>query len=161
MEPLRKCQVAKQFKKEIAQDGSWTLTPCTDYPNCPYCPMALSNMSPQQLQQVFINLCQNHCFQLHSVWFIPYEWESVKVNVFTAPFQPRPLRLLLHCPAYLVLPSTFPRTTLIDTCNSITCTCSQFRTPIVSLSFGCFFCSPSSLNTSSPPLLTHHTTHTG
>ena len=57
MEPLRKCQQAKQFKKEFPLNGgnggngstadSWTYTPCLDYPSCPYCPMALSNMPPQ------------------------------------------------------------------------------------------------------------------
>ena len=58
MEPLRKCQQAKQFKKEFPPNAvnggngngnaadSWTYTPCLDYPSCPYCPMALSN-TPQ------------------------------------------------------------------------------------------------------------------
>jgi len=37
MEPLRKCQQAKQF----LVDGQGSFFPCVDYPNCPYCPMAL------------------------------------------------------------------------------------------------------------------------
>ena len=40
MEPLRKCQVAKQF----VPDGSTGLySPCTEYPNCPQCPMRLKD----------------------------------------------------------------------------------------------------------------------
>ena len=39
MEPLRKCQVAKQFYED-SQTGM--LYPCTDYPACPDCPMELS-----------------------------------------------------------------------------------------------------------------------
>eukprot|EP01038_Epipyxis_sp_PR26KG_P007289 gene7289-9931_t len=37
MEPLRKCQTAKQFIKD--EVGNYH--PCTDYPNCPFCPIAL------------------------------------------------------------------------------------------------------------------------
>ena len=56
MEPLRKCQQAKQFKKEFpvgngASNDSWTYTPCLDYPSCPYCPMALSTM-PNQVRLI-------------------------------------------------------------------------------------------------------------
>jgi vacuolar protein-sorting-associated protein 4 len=38
MEPLRKCQTAKQFS--LDQNGMYT--PCEEYPNCPHCPMQLS-----------------------------------------------------------------------------------------------------------------------
>eukprot|EP01035_Chromulina_nebulosa_P034016 gene34016-45588_t len=38
MEPLRKCQVAKQFVTD--QEGNYH--PCVEYPNCLYCPMALN-----------------------------------------------------------------------------------------------------------------------
>eukprot|EP00595_Chromulina_sp_UTEXLB2642_P001625 CAMPEP_0196764086 /NCGR_PEP_ID=MMETSP1095-20130614/5342_1 /TAXON_ID=96789 ORGANISM="Chromulina nebulosa, Strain UTEXLB2642" /NCGR_SAMPLE_ID=MMETSP1095 /ASSEMBLY_ACC=CAM_ASM_000446 /LENGTH=373 /DNA_ID=CAMNT_0042118713 /DNA_START=260 /DNA_END=1381 /DNA_ORIENTATION=- len=38
MEPLRRCQLARQF---IRVDGKYL--PCDEYPNCPYCPMELSN----------------------------------------------------------------------------------------------------------------------
>jgi len=45
MEPVRKCQVAKQFYED-AQTSM--LYPCTDYPACPDCPMQLSeNPLPQ------------------------------------------------------------------------------------------------------------------
>jgi vacuolar protein-sorting-associated protein 4 len=39
MEPLRKCQTARQFV--LLPDGNYT--PCVEYPNCPRCPMALSS----------------------------------------------------------------------------------------------------------------------
>ena len=42
MEPLRKCQQAKQFI--TTEDGM--LAPCEDYPNCPYCPIKLSSEGP-------------------------------------------------------------------------------------------------------------------
>lgn len=37
MEPLRKCQTAKQF----VYDAQGNCYPCEEYPNCPHCPMAL------------------------------------------------------------------------------------------------------------------------
>lgn len=37
MEPLRKCQYAKQF----VRDPAGNCYPCEDYPNCPHCPMSL------------------------------------------------------------------------------------------------------------------------
>eukprot|EP00550_Attheya_septentrionalis_P003090 CAMPEP_0198283348 /NCGR_PEP_ID=MMETSP1449-20131203/2971_1 /TAXON_ID=420275 /ORGANISM="Attheya septentrionalis, Strain CCMP2084" /LENGTH=449 /DNA_ID=CAMNT_0043979933 /DNA_START=112 /DNA_END=1461 /DNA_ORIENTATION=+ len=41
MEPLRRCQQAKQF----SQDGEF-LIPCAQYPNCPRCPPKLSTDKP-------------------------------------------------------------------------------------------------------------------
>ena len=38
MEPLRKCQQAKQF----LEDSQGNLHPCVEYPNCERCPMKLS-----------------------------------------------------------------------------------------------------------------------
>ena len=38
MEPLRKCQAAKQF----LPDSAGMLTPAEEYPNCPHCPMQLN-----------------------------------------------------------------------------------------------------------------------
>ena len=38
MMPLRKCQIARQYI--VKPDGFYV--PCEAYPNCPYCPMALS-----------------------------------------------------------------------------------------------------------------------
>jgi vacuolar protein-sorting-associated protein 4 len=43
MEPLRRCQQAKQFKPV----GEF-LMPCEEYPNCPYCPMKLSTDKPNK-----------------------------------------------------------------------------------------------------------------
>jgi vacuolar protein-sorting-associated protein 4 len=40
MEPLRKCQTAKQFYN----DPEGNFLPCEEYPNCPYCPMQLSTV---------------------------------------------------------------------------------------------------------------------
>ena len=42
MEPLRKCQFAKQF----VQDGQGMYHPCVDYPNCPSCPIMLYSPVP-------------------------------------------------------------------------------------------------------------------
>jgi hypothetical protein len=39
MEPLRKCQTARQF----ARTPDAMFLPCEDYPSCPYCPMQLSD----------------------------------------------------------------------------------------------------------------------
>uniref|UniRef100_A0A7S2F1P6 vesicle-fusing ATPase n=1 Tax=Octactis speculum TaxID=3111310 RepID=A0A7S2F1P6_9STRA len=44
MEPLRVCQHAKQFREEIV-DGKDMLTPCIEYPSCPWCPINLSTNS--------------------------------------------------------------------------------------------------------------------
>jgi vacuolar protein-sorting-associated protein 4 len=46
MEPLRKCQMAKQF----IRDASGNFHPCEDYPFCPRCPMILSTSTPQELE---------------------------------------------------------------------------------------------------------------
>mmetsp|Transcript_21695 Transcript_21695/g.43341 ORF Transcript_21695/g.43341 Transcript_21695/m.43341 type:complete len:455 (+) Transcript_21695:269-1633(+) len=45
MQPLRKCQQAKQFMP-IKVDGKDMLTPCTKYPNCPHCPPTLTSDPP-------------------------------------------------------------------------------------------------------------------
>ena len=44
MEPLRKCQMAKQFIPcGKLDDGRDFLSPCSKYPSCAYCPMSLHN----------------------------------------------------------------------------------------------------------------------
>jgi vacuolar protein-sorting-associated protein 4 len=53
MEPLRKCQAAKQFYP--TRNGM--LLPCEDYPNCPYCPIALSTNHPSTYQRVPCKRC--------------------------------------------------------------------------------------------------------
>lgn len=46
MEPLRKCQQAKQFQPDIEKPEFFT--PCEEYPNCPYCPINLSTCPIKQ-----------------------------------------------------------------------------------------------------------------
>ena len=48
MEPLRKCQQAKQFFEvaDLTEAGERMLTPCEVYPSCDRCPMALSTGPP-------------------------------------------------------------------------------------------------------------------
>eukprot|EP01039_Chlorochromonas_danica_P007407 gene7407-8193_t len=45
MEPLRKCQSAKQF----VIDPAGFFHPCVDYPHCPHCPMAVNEPVPGEL----------------------------------------------------------------------------------------------------------------
>ena len=40
MEPLRKCQVARQF---LLDEASGLYSPCSEYPNCSQCPMRLND----------------------------------------------------------------------------------------------------------------------
>jgi vacuolar protein-sorting-associated protein 4 len=47
MEPLRKCQTAKQFM--LTPTGFYI--PCENYPNCPHCPMNLSTSPVAEKQQ--------------------------------------------------------------------------------------------------------------
>lgn len=60
MEPLRKCQIAKQFIP--TEDGM--LAPCEEYPNCPFCPIKLTtdvtvfNSSSQSNSNSNSNQCQ-------------------------------------------------------------------------------------------------------
>ena len=48
MEPLRKCQTAKQFSLDPV---SRMYSPCEEYPNCPYCPMLLSDTNPEEAKR--------------------------------------------------------------------------------------------------------------
>lgn len=67
MEPLRKCQVAKQF----LSDAQGNLHPCEDYPNCPYCPLNLSDelasMNPQYKREVVCSHCKAVRMSLYDV----------------------------------------------------------------------------------------------
>jgi vacuolar protein-sorting-associated protein 4 len=53
MEPLRKCQSARQFYST----NKGLLLPCEDYPNCPYCPMALSTSDPNTYMKIPCKRC--------------------------------------------------------------------------------------------------------
>jgi vacuolar protein-sorting-associated protein 4 len=58
MEPLRVCQLAKQFVPAL-DNGKEMLTPSVKYPSCPRCPILLSSMTEPQKAQAK-NPCQ-HC----------------------------------------------------------------------------------------------------
>ena len=61
MEPLRKCQTAKQFV--VDQLGNYH--PCEDYPSCPRCPMQLSTFAAPQAAlalQVGVLFCLFVCW---------------------------------------------------------------------------------------------------
>lgn len=68
MEPLRKCQLAKQFVKDTV--GNYH--PCTEYPNCPKCPMALHSPMPNEVsappgQKTVCNVCRAERMTLYEV----------------------------------------------------------------------------------------------
>ena len=62
MEPLRKCQQAKQF----IVDSSGNYTPCEQYPNCPKCIPKLSSDSPGTTYD-----CRNCRARLMQLWDVP------------------------------------------------------------------------------------------
>lgn len=69
MEPLRKCQTAKQF----VRDTEGFYHPCEEYPNCPYCPMILhqpikgENCAPPGTKGVVCNSCGAQRMSLYDV----------------------------------------------------------------------------------------------
>lgn len=69
MEPIRKCQVAKQFYETVELN----LMPCTEYPNCPYCPMVLSNSPPENKSA--------RCSRCNAIRMSLYEIETEKLVV--------------------------------------------------------------------------------
>lgn len=75
MEPLRKCQQAKQFKKDFlpGATGEWNYSPCLDYPNCPYCPMALSGMTVLQLDSNDNKICKYCHSERMTLYDVPPE----------------------------------------------------------------------------------------
>ena len=65
MEPLRRCQQAKQF---LPIDGGKYLSPASSYPSCPYCPPKLSTDKPGTQYN-----CK-HCGALRmQLWDVPSE----------------------------------------------------------------------------------------
>eukprot|EP00543_Licmophora_paradoxa_P000466 CAMPEP_0202445612 /NCGR_PEP_ID=MMETSP1360-20130828/4391_1 /ASSEMBLY_ACC=CAM_ASM_000848 /TAXON_ID=515479 /ORGANISM="Licmophora paradoxa, Strain CCMP2313" /LENGTH=446 /DNA_ID=CAMNT_0049061929 /DNA_START=90 /DNA_END=1433 /DNA_ORIENTATION=+ len=64
MEPLRRCQQAKQFR----QDPDGFLVPCEKYPSCAYCPPKLSS-DPQGSSYA----CQNCGAMRMALWDVPPE----------------------------------------------------------------------------------------
>ena len=77
MEPLRKCQQAKQFMIN-PQDGM--IAPCSDYPNCPYCPM---NLLTQKTGTVFTaaEQAQNQCQKCGAIRMSLYDIDTDKLSV--------------------------------------------------------------------------------
>lgn len=75
MEPLRKCQTAKQFLRD--RDGN--LCPCTDYPNCPFCPMELS--SEMSNSHLFHNSNSRKCNRCGAERMSLYDVPSEKLVV--------------------------------------------------------------------------------
>ena len=85
MEPLRKCQMAKQFLKDM--EGKFH--PCEEYPNCPRCPMQLSSTYVSEVtkqnegntnaasQASSLSQCP-HC---HAIRMTLYDVESDKLVV--------------------------------------------------------------------------------
>lgn len=64
MEPIRKCQEAKQFIK----DSSGYYHPCVEFPNCPICPMLLykSVNNPDIRNDVFLPGQKCVCTSCHA-----------------------------------------------------------------------------------------------
>mgnify|MGYP003387569512 CR=1 FL=1 len=68
MEPLRKCQVAKQYLMD--KDGM--MGPCEDYPNCPHCPMKLEGVFGSEKKQ---------CDRCGAIRMTLYDVETDKLKV--------------------------------------------------------------------------------
>ena len=75
MEPLRKCQSAKQFRKEFTNDksGSWNYSPCIEYPQCPYCPIVLSITPAHQLNSDEFKVCKYCHSERMTLYDVPTE----------------------------------------------------------------------------------------
>lgn len=81
MEPLRKCQQAKQFL--LLNDENQSFTPCENYPNCPYCPMKLLTTTIQSAAQSAQTQCQ-HCGAIRmSLYDIDTSRLKVPVVIFS------------------------------------------------------------------------------
>lgn len=85
MEPLRKCQTAKQFLKD--EEGKFH--PCEEYPNCPRCPMQLSSSYVSQITNqkegtgaaTAGNSTAVQCPHCHAIRMSLYDVESDKLVV--------------------------------------------------------------------------------
>ena len=78
MEPLRKCKVARQYI--VLEDGHYV--PCEEYPNCPYCPMALST-NPGGVEAMKGARCE-HCGAIRiGLYDVPSEALQVPPIVFS------------------------------------------------------------------------------
>ena len=78
MEPLRKCQSAKQFLK--CSEGRYT--PCETYPNCPFCPMDLKTGSfYSDILSTWQGSAEKQCFHCSAKKMSLYEVEDSKLEV--------------------------------------------------------------------------------
>ena len=78
MEPLRKCQSAKQF----VRDSAGGYHPCEEYPNCPHCPM---NLSTEMQSTKFYSLektCRYCGAERMSLYDVPSEKLVVPIVVY-------------------------------------------------------------------------------
>jgi len=74
MEPLRKCQSARQYVANT--EGKYS--PCVEYPNCPYCPIKLSD-TPDHLAAA-------PCAHCHAVRMTLYEVPTDRLLVPVVEF---------------------------------------------------------------------------
>ena len=79
MEPLRKCQTAKQF----LIDNVGNYHPCDEYPNCPRCPMTLSEPYQSHITNVIEGKSSDgdQCKYCHAIRMTLYGVPSEKLIV--------------------------------------------------------------------------------
>lgn len=78
MEPLRKCQTAKQFSR----DPSGGYHPCEEYPNCPMCPMDLSIEMQHSKYYSKEKVCRYCRAERMSLYDVPSDKLVVPIVVF-------------------------------------------------------------------------------
>ena len=78
MEPLRKCQVAKQFM--IDHVGNYH--PCEDYPNCSNCPMQLSDEMKSSINYSSEKICRYCNAERKSLYDVPSDKLIVPLITF-------------------------------------------------------------------------------
>jgi hypothetical protein len=81
MEPLRKCQTARQFIRVYSNAADYMLAPCEDYPNCPDCPMDLSET--RAINAASLSL---PCPRCHAQRMTLYDVESSRLLVPNVSF---------------------------------------------------------------------------
>lgn len=82
MEPLRKCQFAKQF----IMDAGGMYHPCVDYPNCPSCPMMMYAPVPG-VKSVHPDTPKNGmCGLMNSMCTTPYCVQTISYPLFVFIF---------------------------------------------------------------------------
>jgi vacuolar protein-sorting-associated protein 4 len=78
MEPLRKCQSAKQF----VVNADKTMSPCEDYPNCPQCPLKLvSGIGGTVFNNATTQQQSNQCQTCGAIRISLYDIDTDKLKV--------------------------------------------------------------------------------